>query len=123
MADALGYVAQYERAVEFLDRAMRLNPLYPDWYLWYLGEIYFHTGDYRTAIDILERMRDLSEARRLLTSSYAHLGEMEEACHHAAEVMKVHPNFSIDHWREVPPYKDQEPLERLIEGMRKAGLR
>jgi adenylate cyclase len=48
---------------------------------------------------------------------------MEEAHHHAAQLMKVHPNFSVGHWREVPPFKDQEPLERLIEGMRKAGLK
>jgi adenylate cyclase len=59
----------------------------------------------------------------MLASGYAHLGRMEEARHHAAQVMKVHPNFSIDHWREVPPFKDQQPLELLIDGMRQAGLR
>jgi adenylate cyclase len=123
MGDALGYVGQAERAVDLLDRAMRLNPLCPDWYLWYLGETYFNVADYRKAIDLLKRMRDLSEARRLLAASYAHLGKMEDARHHAAELMKVHPNFSIAHWREVPPFKDQEPLERLIDGMRKAGLK
>jgi adenylate cyclase len=48
---------------------------------------------------------------------------MERARHHAAQLMAVHPNFSIDHWREVPPFKDPEPLERLIEGLRNAGLK
>jgi TolB-like protein len=123
MGDALGYIGQNELALALLDRAMRLNPLYPDWYLWLLGGVYFNVCDYRRAIDTLEGMRDLSEAHRMLASGYAHLRRMEEARHHAAQVLKVHPNFSIDHWREVPPFKDQEPLELLIDGMRKAGLR
>jgi adenylate cyclase len=123
MGDALTNVGQPDRAKQFLTHAMHLNPLYPDWYLWHLGEVHFCQGDYQTAVDILRNMRDLSEAHRLLASSYAHLGEMEEARRHAAQLMRVHPNFSITHWREVPPFRDQEPLERLIEGMRKAGLR
>jgi adenylate cyclase len=123
MGDALGYIGQNVRALPLLDRAMRLNPLYPDWYLLLLAGVYFNVCDYRRAIDALERMRDLSEAHRMLASGYAHLGRMEEARHHAAQVMKVHPNFSIDHWREVPPFKDQQPLELLIDGMRQAGLR
>ena len=122
MGDALTSVGHNERAIEALARAMRLNPLYPDWYLWYLGSVYFHLGDYAKAIDTVMGMRDPSEAHRVLAASYAHLGEMDEARHHAAQLMRVHPNFSIAHWREVPPFKDREPLERLIDGMRKAGL-
>jgi adenylate cyclase len=123
MGDALTSVGQNERAIEALTRAMRLNPLYPDWYLWYLGGVHFHLGDYATAIDTVTGMQDPSEAHRLLAASYAHLCKMEEARHHAALLMKVHPNFSLAHWREVLPFKDQRLLERLIEGMRKAGLR
>jgi adenylate cyclase len=123
MGDALTSVGQPARARQLLTRAMYLNPFCPDWYLWHLGETYFCEGNYQQAIDTLKRMRDLSEAHRLLTSSYAHLGRMEEARQHAVQLMKAHPNFSIDHWRKVPPFTDQEPRERLIDGMRKAGLR
>jgi TolB-like protein len=123
MGVALTSVGQNERAIEALMRAIRLNPLHPDWYLWYLGSVYFHLGDYAKAIATVMSMREPSEARRLLAASYAHLGEMDEARHHAAELIKVHPNFTIEHWRKVPPFKNPEPLERLIEGMRKAGLK
>jgi adenylate cyclase len=123
MGDALGCVGQNERALEAFNRAMRLNPCCPDWYRWLLGGVYFNVGDYRSAVDTMEQMSDRSEAHRLLASSYAHLGRMEEARHHAAQLMAVHPNFSISHWREVPPDRNQETLERLIEGMRKAGLK
>jgi adenylate cyclase len=123
MGDALGFIGQNERALEIFSRAMALNPSCPDWYLWLLGGIYFNLGDYQRAIQTMEQMSDRSEARRLLASSYAHLGDLEKARHHAEELMAVHPHFSISQWRNVPPDQDPEPLERLIEGMRKAGLR
>jgi adenylate cyclase len=37
--------------------------------------------------------------------------------------MVVHPEFSLEHWRTVPPYKNPEQLERLIEGLQIAGLK
>jgi adenylate cyclase len=123
MGDSLTYCGDANRAVQLLTRAMRLNPYYPDWYLWYLGEAHFHIGDYEATIETLKKMRDQSEAHRLLASSYAHLNHMTEARHHAKEVLRTHPNFSIAHWRTVPPDKDPIQLERFIDGLRKAGLR
>ena len=123
MGDAMTYCGQTAQAVDLLKRAMRLNPYYPDWYLWYLGEAYFYACDYQEAINTLHQMRDQSEAHRLLASSYAHLGLMKEASHHAQQVMRIHPNFSLEHWRNVPPNKDPRENEIFIEGLRKAGLR
>jgi adenylate cyclase len=102
---------------------MRLNPLHPDSYLWHLGEAYFDLGKYAEAIPVLKKMRDQSEAHRLLAASHALLGQITEARYHAAQVLAVHPDFSLDHWRTVPPNKNREPLERFIEGLRMAGLR
>ncbi len=123
MGDSLTYCGDANRAVQLLTRAMRLNPYYPDWYLWYLGEAHFHIGDYGATIETLKKMRDQSEAHRLLASSYAHLNEMDEARRHAGQVLQTHPNFSIAHWRTVPPDKDPVQLERFIDGLRKAGLK
>jgi TolB-like protein len=121
--DALVYSGQAERSVELLQRAMRLNPYYPDWYLWYLGDAYFHLGQYDKTIMTVQKMRDQSEAHRLLASSYALLGEVDQARHHAQQVMIAHPNFSIEHWRNVLPYKNFDYLEPFIDGLRKAGLK
>jgi adenylate cyclase len=102
---------------------MRLNPLQPDTYLWVLGETYFDLGDYEQAVGTLLKMHNRSEGHRLLAASYAHLGKLEEARYHAQCVLEAHPNFSLEHWRNVPPDKNPEPLERFIEGLIIAGLR
>lgn len=124
MADALVHSNEPERAVELLKRAMRLNPCYPDDYIWHLGGAYFCLEDYQETINTVQKMQDQSEAHRLLAASHALLGNMKEARHHAEEVMRVHPNFSIAHWSSVPPLKDNaQQLKTFIEGLRKAGLK
>jgi tetratricopeptide (TPR) repeat protein len=122
MAIATRSSGDTNRTLHLVQRAMRLNPFYPDVYLWVLGETYFDLGDYEHAVGTLQKMRDKSEGHRLLAASYAHLGKLEEAKYHAQCVMAAHPNFSIEHWRNVPPDKNPEPLERFIDGLRKAGL-
>lgn len=112
-----------DRALKLLRRAMRLNPYYPDWYLWHLGEAFFDLGDYEETIRTLNRMHDKAEAYRLLTASYAHLGQMEEARSCAQRLLVTQPEFTLAHWSEVPPDQNPEPRERLIEGLVKAGLK
>jgi TolB-like protein len=122
MGDCLVYVRQAERSVQLLQQAIRLNPYHPDSYLWYLGDAYFHLGEYEKTIQTLLKMRDQSEGHRLLASSYALLGRIDEARRHAAALMGAHPNFTIEQWRKVPPNKYPEDLEVFVEGLRRAGL-
>lgn len=123
MSDCLTYSGDPGRAVELLNRAMRLNPYCPDWYLWYLADAQFVLGDYEDTVRTLLKMRDQSEAHRMLAASYAHLGRKTEARLHAERVLQTHPQFSLEHWSKVPPFKNRAGLEPLVEGMRMAGLR
>jgi adenylate cyclase len=121
-ADALVYAEQPQRSLELLQKAMRLNPYYPDWYLWYLADIYDAMGRSEDVIATVQRMHDPSEGQRLLAVNYAHLGMMREAEAAAREVLRLHPRFTIGEWRERPPYRDNLILDRYVEGLRKAGL-
>ncbi len=123
MGDALISTGDPDEAVNLINRSLNLNPFYPDWYLWSLGEAHFYGRRFEEAVQTLKGMRDQSEAHRLLASSYAHLGQPEEARRHAQQVLKAHPNFSLDHWSKVPPNKNAEQIEFFIAGLRKAGLK
>jgi adenylate cyclase len=123
MGGAVSFSGDPTAALDLLKRAVRLNPYHPDWYLWFLGEAQFDLGQYEDAIGTLHRMRDQSEGHRLLAASYALSDRLEEARYHAQQVMSVYPDFTIEHWRTVPPDRNPEPLERFLEGLRKAGLK
>ncbi len=122
MGHSASVYGEPERAVELIERAMRLNPYYPDWYLWHLGEAFFDMTDYERAIRTLGQMHDKTEAYRMLTASNALLGRMDEAKQHAAQILATHPEFTMKHWANVPPDRNPEPRERLIEGLKMAGL-
>ncbi|WP_367276938.1 adenylate/guanylate cyclase domain-containing protein [Bradyrhizobium sp.] len=121
-ADALAYVEQAQRSVELMHKAMRLNPHYPDWYLWYLADAYDTLGQPENVIATIQRMHDPSEGQRMLAANFAHLGMTREAQAAAREVLRLHPGFKIGVWRERPPYRDKAIIERYVEGLRKAGL-
>ena len=121
-ADALVYDGHPNQAIELFDKATRLNPYYPDWYLWGTADAYNALGRSDEVISTVRRMRNLGEGRRLLAANYAHLGMMQEAQIQAAKVLRLHPGFTIGTWRHRPPYRDSAILERYVEGLRMAGL-
>jgi len=122
LADAYAYSSRAEEAVELLKQAMRLNPHYPDFYLWYLADAFYALRRYDEAVQALERMHNPSAGQRLLAASCAQMGNQHRAAEHAAEVLRLQPDFSISRWAQKQPEKDSAELQHLIEGLRKAGL-
>ena len=120
--DALVYDGRPQEAIPKIERAMKLNPVYPDWYLWHLADAFNAMQQPENVVATVEKMRDISEGRRLLAANYAHLGMEKEATMHATELLRSHPTFNVSTWARRPPYKDQSALEHFMEGLRKAGL-
>lgn len=122
MGDALAHCGRSEEAIPILQKALVLNPFYPDQYLWYLGGAYFNLKHYDEAIKTLKRMNSPAEGRRLLAASYAYLGQQQEAKNQAAKVMEAYPNFNLVHWEAVQPDIFPEDTEHFVHGLRLAGL-
>ncbi len=127
LAFILNYAGQASKAVGLMEKAMRLNPHYPAVYSWELGRSYSLTGRHEEAIAALKRALarnpDFLPAHQHLAVIYSELGREEEARAQASEVLRLSPNFSLEVWRQRVPYKDQGELERLLAGLRKAGLK
>ena len=122
MADALAHAGESEEAVELLHKAMRLNPFYPDQYLWHLAGAYYNLYRYDDAIRAVLTMQNATEGRRILAASYAQLGRYEEARQEAQRVLQAHPNFRVDRWSSVVPDLLESDVAHYAEGLRKAGL-
>jgi adenylate cyclase len=81
--------------------AMRLNPLYPEWYLWGLGVACFAAQRYQEAVDALERItQQNSESLAYLAASYAALGKLEPANAKARAILALEPDFTIDRFAQ-----------------------
>ena len=57
-----------------------------------------------------------------LVACYISLNLSEETGNAIEEVLRINPNFSLEHYAQVIPYKNQETADRFIRALRKAGL-
>jgi len=126
LADILSFAGRPEEAIRLVETAMRLNPSYPASYLWSLGHAYRLAGRYEEAIAALKRVLtrnpDHLTAHVLLAALYSGLGREAEARTEAAEILRVSPNYSLAVVRQRMPYQDPVELERILDGLRQAGL-
>jgi hypothetical protein len=51
------------------------------------------------------------------------MGREKEARAEAAEVLRINPKFSLDSYAKMIPYKDQSQTDKIINALRKAGLK
>jgi adenylate cyclase len=123
MADAVSYAGDPQRALKMVADAKRLNPHYPDNYLWAEADALFALKRYQDVIDCIGKMRSPAEGCRLLAASYAYLDRMEDARAAAAEVLRRQPDFSVDHWVSIQPEADPAEREHFRQGLLKAGLK
>ena len=126
----LGLISNYagkpEQALEALNKAMRLDPHYPAICLHFVAHAYFYLGRYDDAIAALKRrlirQPESDISRVLLAAAYGHLGRAEEARAEWAEAMRVNPEYSLEHKKKILPYKDPADFDRIVDGLRQAGL-
>jgi adenylate cyclase len=115
-----------ELAIKLIKRAFRLNPIPPSHFYNILGGAYLFNGQYEKAIEMAKKVLrsnpDQIDIYILLAASYGALNHTEEAGKTAEEVLRIDPNFSIEYYRMVLPFKHQETLDKHIEALRKAGL-
>jgi adenylate cyclase len=126
LAVVLTYAGQPREAATLLERAMRLNPRYPGWYLVTLGRAYRLSGRLDDAIEPLERAKQRiprnDHARAVLIVTYLEVGREAEARAEAAAMLKLKPKFSTRKFANVIPYKDPVQTKRVLDALRKAGL-
>ena len=122
----LHYAGQSEEALKCFERAVALDPYFPDMWLHFQAQATYQLGRYPEAASALKRRilrnPDTDMSRVLLAASYGQMGMMEEAREAWREALRVNPDYSLEHRRKVLPYKNPDDFERLVEGLRKAGL-
>jgi adenylate cyclase len=122
----LHYVGRSEESVVCIDRAMALDPFCSDMLLHFHGQALYQLGRYPDAIGILKRRilrnPETDASRVLLAAAYGQSGMIEQAREAWQEALRVNPKYSLEQRRKVLPYKNPEDFERVVDGLRKAGL-
>jgi adenylate cyclase len=116
-----------EEGIKLIEKAMRLNPIPPTRYLNRLGYAYRSLGRHEDAIEVHEKALSRSPNNLFfhvfLAAAYRAAGREEEARHHAEEVLRLDPTFSLEKYAEIHAMRDRAEAERYIADLRKAGLK
>jgi tetratricopeptide (TPR) repeat protein len=119
----LSRMGRTQDALKLIDKSARRDPFMPDWF-WEARSIpMMQERRYAEVVETINRMsRKQVWNHGMLAAAYAQLGRLDDAKDHAAEALRLKPDYSEEWIRVQEPYKDPASLVPLIEGLRKAGL-
>jgi len=121
----LSHCGHPKEAIKVINRAMRLCPIYPNWYLITLGRAYSLSGDNEMALGLMREawVKDQNGINpTMLAAILAERGQMKEAKNLAVEIMQKNPTFSISDWVTRQTFKYPEDLLGFVEGLKKLSL-
>jgi adenylate cyclase len=121
--EVLTWVGRPEEGIEWIRRAMRLNPYHPERFWSHLGRAHYSARAYGDAIGAFSRIAAPEVYHHaFLAAASAQLGNRTAATAHAKEVLARQPEFAIAAHLATMHYQQEADSEHFREGLAKAGL-
>jgi adenylate cyclase len=122
--EVLTWLGQAEEGIEWIRKAMRLNPYHPERFWFHLARAQFVARRYAETIESLRHISAPDTPHHaLFAACCAQLGNASLAAASVAEVLKRVPDYTIrEHCLPTLHYGREADLDHHREALRKAGL-
>ena len=121
--ELLTWLGRPEEGLEWIKRAMQLNPYHPERYWSHLGRAYYVARRYAEAAQAFARISAPDHTHHaFLAAALAQMGDATAAAAHAQQVIRKAPGFSAEAYLETLHYQRVTDREHHREGLLKAGL-
>jgi adenylate cyclase len=121
--ELLTWLGQPDEGIDWIKKAMRLNPYHPERFWGHLGRACYCAEKYAEAAEAFSRItRPDHTHHAFLAATFAQMGNAVAASAHAAEVLKREPAFSVAGHLTTQHYKREADRLRYQTGLLKAGL-
>ena len=122
------YACRPKEAIPMYQKAIRLNPNASTTTFLGLGNALRNAGRFEEAVSAykkaLQRAPDDTIAHITLGTTYSLMGREKEARAEVEEALRINPKFSLDYFaKTLLTYKDQSENDKIINALRKAGLK
>ena len=112
-------------AIEWNNRAKRVNPRYPGWYNFNAALSHFLVRDYEQAILLakagISTYPKSLPPRRILIATLAEMGRLEDSQAEAKKLLEIRPDFRVSTHRNTP-FMHREDQDRYFGAMISGGL-
>ena len=118
-------MGEAKEAIEWNNKAKRINPRYPTWFNFNAALAHVWVEDYEEAVvlaktGIATYPKSLAP-RRILIVALVEMGRLDEAKKQVTELLSIRPNFRLSTFRNTP-FKHQADQDRYYNAMRIAGI-
>ena len=121
--ELLTWLGRPDEGIDWIKKAMRLNPYHPERFWSHLGRACYCAEKYAEAAEAFSRLtRPDHTHHAFLAATFAQMGNSVAAAAHAAEVLKREPQFSVAAYLGTQHYKHEVDRGRHEAGLLKAGL-
>jgi adenylate cyclase len=121
--ELLTWLGRPEEGIDWIKKAMRLNPYHPERFWNHLGRACYCAEKYAEAAEAFSRITRPDHAHHaFLAATLAQMGNPVAAAAHASEVLKREPQFSVAAHLATQHYKHEADRRRHEAGLLKAGL-
>jgi adenylate cyclase len=121
--EILTWLGRPEEGIDWIRRAMQLNPYHPERFWSHLGRAQYTAHRYADAIQSFSKLTTPNAMQHaFMAASAGQLGDATAATAHAGEVLKRDPAFTIENFLGTLHYKQASDIENMREGLKKAGL-
>jgi len=121
--EILTWLGQPEEGIDWILKAMRLNPYHPERFWAHLGRAYFTARRYSDAVDALKRInKPDAQLHALFAAIYVKMEEMIAAKAHVAEALKLDPALTLEACAASLHYKKAEDRDHHLQALEMAGI-
>jgi adenylate cyclase len=121
--ELLTWLGRPEEGIDWIRKAMRLNPYHPERFWNHLGRACYCAEKFAEAAEAFAHItRPDYTHHAFLAATFAQMGNTVAATAHAAEVVKLEPTFSVAAYLATQHYKHDADRRRHEAGLLKAGL-
>ena len=121
--ELLTWLGRPEEGIDWIRKAMRLNPYHPERFWSHLGRACYCAEKYAEAAEAFSRItRPDHTHHAFLAATFARMGNAVAATAHATEVLKREPEFSVAVYLATQHYKREVDRRRHEAGLLSAGL-
>ncbi|RWL00920.1 MAG: adenylate/guanylate cyclase domain-containing protein [Mesorhizobium sp.] len=121
--ELLTWLGRPEEGIEWIRKAMQLNPHHPERFWSHLGKAHFAARQYGEAIEAFMHLSTMDSVQHAFAAAcYGWLGDEIAAAAHLRKIKTLDPQFDLDSFIATLHYAQKPDVQHIREGLLKAGI-
>lgn len=123
MGELFTWLGRAQEGVDWIRKAMRLNPHHPARFWSHLGKAHFVGRQYAQAIEAFMHLSATdTQLHAFLAACYGWLGDRTAASAHLSRLRELDPQLDLQKFLATMHYANEADLQHLADGLVKAGM-